>query len=138
MLIRSKNGTFYDENPALNSYHAVRRFVLRRVDARELPFRRMECAPGEELQVDFGLGGWVVEDGKRRRPHLFRAVLSHSRKGYSEVVWREKGVTSQQLTFKLALSYPIHWLMSYGEWGQNVGSHLNIRQCIICEAARDA
>ncbi len=49
------------------SYHAVRRFVLRRVDARELPFRRMECAPGEELQVDFGLGGWVVEDGKRRR-----------------------------------------------------------------------
>jgi hypothetical protein len=49
----------------------------------------MECAPAQELQVDFGLGGWVVEAGKRRRPHLFRAVLSHSRKAYSEVVWRQ-------------------------------------------------
>lgn len=72
------------------SYHSVRRFV-RRLDpaAAELPFRRMECAPGEELQVDFGQGAWVVEEGKRRRPHLFRAVLSHSRKGYSEAVWRQ-------------------------------------------------
>jgi transposase len=30
-----------------------------------------------------------MENGKRRRPHLFRIVLSHSRKGYSEVVWRQ-------------------------------------------------
>jgi len=71
------------------SYFSVRRFVLRRVDAQELPFRRMECAPAQELQVDFGLGSWVMENGRRRRPHLLRAVLSHSRKGYSEVVWRQ-------------------------------------------------
>lgn len=77
------------ERQFTGSYYAVRRFVLRRVAAPELPFRRMECAPGQELQVDFGLGGWVMEAGKRRRPHLFRAVLSHSRKGYSEVVWRQ-------------------------------------------------
>lgn len=77
------------ERQFTGSYYAVRRFVLRRVDAQELPFRRMECAPGQELQVDFGLGGWVIEEGKRRRPHLLRAVLSHSRKGYSEVVWRQ-------------------------------------------------
>jgi transposase len=70
------------ERQFTGSYHAVRRFVLRRVEAQELPFRRMECAPGQELQVDFGLGGWVLENGKRRRPHLLRAVLSHSRKGY--------------------------------------------------------
>jgi transposase len=31
----------------------------------------------------------VEENGKRRRPHLFRAVLSYSRKAYSEVVWRQ-------------------------------------------------
>src|SRR5947208_320074 len=49
----------------------------------------MECAPGQELQVDLGLGAWVIEKGQRRRPHLFRAVLSCSRKGYSEVVWRQ-------------------------------------------------
>ena len=31
----------------------------------------------------------VIEDGKCRRPHLFRVMLSHSRKAYSEVVWRQ-------------------------------------------------
>ena len=34
-------------------------------------------------------GVWIEADGKRRRPLLFRAVLSHSRKGYCEVVWRQ-------------------------------------------------
>src|SRR6266550_4898738 len=69
------------ERQFAGSYFAVRRFVLRRVSSQELPFRRMESAPGRELQVDFGLGAWVIEEGKRRRPHLFRGVLSHSRKG---------------------------------------------------------
>jgi transposase len=77
------------ERQFAGSYYAVRRFVLRRVGSQELPFRRMECAPGQELQVDFGQGAWVVEEGKRRRPHLFRGVLSHSRKAYSEAVWRQ-------------------------------------------------
>jgi transposase len=71
------------------SYYAVRRFVLRRAGSQELPFRRMECGPGQELQIDFGQGAWVIEQGQRRRPHLFRGVLSHSRKGYSEAVWRQ-------------------------------------------------
>jgi len=78
-----------DERQFAGSYFAVRRFVLRRVSFQELPFRRMECAAGQELQIDFGQGAWVIEAGKRRRPHLFRAVLSHSRKGYSEVIWRQ-------------------------------------------------
>lgn len=77
------------EGQFAGSYYAVRRFAMRRVGLQELPFRRMECAPGQELQVDFGQGAWVKENGKRRRPHLFRAVLSHSRKGYSEAVWRQ-------------------------------------------------
>ncbi len=77
------------ERQFAGSYYAVRRFVLRRVGSQELPFRRMECAPGQELQVDFGQAAWVIQDGKRRRPHLFRGVLSHSRKGYSEAVWRQ-------------------------------------------------
>jgi transposase len=70
-------------------YEAVKRFVRRSAAGRNLPFRRMECAPGEEMQADFGRGAWVIEDGRRRRPHLFRCVLSHSRKGYTEVVWRQ-------------------------------------------------
>lgn len=71
------------------SYHSVRRFVLRLEKRLELPFRRMEVEPGAEAQVDFGQGAWVIENGKRKRPHLFRVVLSHSRKGYSEAVWRQ-------------------------------------------------
>lgn len=72
------------------SYQSVKRCVRRLGVQLELPSRRMECAPGEEMQVDFGQGAPVVEEnGKRRRPHLFRAVLSHSRKGYSEVVARQ-------------------------------------------------
>jgi transposase len=77
------------EQQFAGSYYAVRRFVRRRVGSQELPFRRMECGPGQELQVDFGQAAWVIENGKRRRPHLFRGVLSHSRKGYSEAVWRQ-------------------------------------------------
>jgi transposase len=71
------------------SYQSVKRFVRRLGQARPLPFRRMECEPGHEVQVDFGQGAWVIENGKRRRPHLFRVVLSHSRKAYSEVVWQQ-------------------------------------------------
>ncbi len=70
-------------------YDAVKRFVRRFGPGAELPFRRMDSAPGQQLQVDFGTGAWVIEEGKRRRPHLFRCTLAASRKAYSEVVWRQ-------------------------------------------------
>jgi len=73
-----------------DGYQSVQRFVRRLRSRTPLPFRRMECAPGEEAQVDFGTGALVVQsNGKRKRPHLFRIVLSHSRKAYSEVVYRQ-------------------------------------------------
>jgi transposase len=71
------------------SYDSVRRFLRRLGRTRPLPFRRMECQAGEEAQVDFGKGAPVLVNGKRRRPHVFRVVLSHSRKGYSEASWRQ-------------------------------------------------
>ena len=39
--------------------------------------------------MDFGKGAWVLVEGKRKRPHLFRIVLSHSRKAYNKGVWRQ-------------------------------------------------
>jgi len=73
------------------SYSSVKRFVRPRIASLPLPFRRMECLPGEEAQVDFGRGAAVVEaDGRRWFPHVFRMVLSYSRKGYSEAIRREK------------------------------------------------
>ena len=78
------------EHQFSGSYQSVKRFMRKLEAANPLPFRRMECEPGDEAQVDFGQGAWVVdENGKRRRPHLFRLVLSHSRKGYSEALWRQ-------------------------------------------------
>ena len=77
------------EHGFTGSYQSVKRCVHGLVQRLELPFRRIERAPGEEMQVDFGQGAWIDADGKRRRPHLFRAVLSHSRKGYTEAVWRQ-------------------------------------------------
>ena len=78
------------EHGFTGSYDSVKRFVRRLGHSRELPMRRMECAAGEEAQVDFGSGAPVVgADGKRRKTHVFRIVLSHSRKAYSEVTFRQ-------------------------------------------------
>jgi transposase len=78
------------EQKFLGSYESVKRYVRKLGSTTPLPFRRMECGPAEECQVDFGKGAWVkMPDGKRKRPWLFRIVLSHSRKAYSEAVWKQ-------------------------------------------------
>ena len=78
------------EHGFTGSYHSVKRFARKLDDKQPLPFRRIETGPGEEAQVDFGTGAKVIDaDGKVRRPWMFRIVLSHSRKGYSEVVWHQ-------------------------------------------------
>jgi transposase len=72
------------------SYYSVKRFARKLTADTPLPFRRMECEPGQEAQVDFGKGAPIVgADGKRRKTHLFRIVLSHSRKAYAEVTFRQ-------------------------------------------------
>ena len=79
-----------NEHAFAGSDYSVRRFVRRLEPTREFPFRRLECEPGDEAQVDFGTGAPIVgPEGKRRRTHVFRIVLSHSRKAYSEVVYRQ-------------------------------------------------
>jgi len=78
------------EHGFTHSYYSVLRFVRKLAPGHELPFRRLEKAPGEEVQVDFGTGAWLVgPNGKRQRTHVLRMVLSHSRKAYSEAVTRQ-------------------------------------------------
>ena len=77
------------EQQFAGGYDSVKRFVRQLGQVNPLPFRRLETEPGQEAQVDFGQGAWVVADGHRRRPHVLRVVLSHSRKGYTEVFWRQ-------------------------------------------------
>jgi len=81
------------------SDQSVRRFCRRLKNSTPLPFRRMEVLPGTQAQIDFGTGAMVVipDDQqlpvgvkkRRRRTHVLRVVLSHSRKGYSEAVFRQ-------------------------------------------------
>ncbi len=78
------------ENDFQGSYESVKRYARKIGGTSPLPFRRMECMPGEESQVDFGKGAPVKTlEGRSKRPWLYRIVLCHSRKGYSEVVWRQ-------------------------------------------------
>lgn len=72
------------------SYQSVKRYV-QKLKARE-PRRvwRVESQPGEEMQVDFGLGAPIeIGPKKTRRSWVFRVVLSYSRKAYSEAVLRQ-------------------------------------------------
>lgn len=70
--------------------HSVRRYVRRLAEKEPGAFRRLETAPGDEAQVDFGTGAAIkLPSGKRRKAYVFRIVLSHSRKAYSEVVFRQ-------------------------------------------------
>lgn len=70
-------------------YDSLRRYVRRLGQIRPFPFRRMECEPGAEAQVDFGTGARVMSNGKLRKTNVFRIVLSHSRKGYSEATFTQ-------------------------------------------------
>ena len=73
-----------------HSYDSVKRYLRRLGQTTPLPFRRMEVEPGAEGQVDFGTGPPIVpSEGRRRKTHVFRIVLSHSRKAYSENVFRQ-------------------------------------------------
>ena len=72
------------------SYDSVKRYLRRLGRCRPLPFRRMECLPGQEAQVDLGTGAPIISpQGKRRKTHVLRVVLGHSRKGYSEMIFRQ-------------------------------------------------
>ena len=63
------------ERGFVGSYQSVKRFVRRLEKDALVPFRRMEFAPGEQLQVDFGTGTWIVDEaGKKQRSHVFRAA----------------------------------------------------------------
>ena len=70
-----------------HSYQSVKRYV-RKLKTRE-PKRvwRMECEPGEEAQVDFGVIRTLRrEDGKLGYANVLRVTLSFSRKGYTETL----------------------------------------------------
>lgn len=74
------------------SYPSVLRFVRRLEPKTPEPCVRVETAPGEEAQVDFGFAGWFVDPatGELRKTWVFVMTLSYSRHQYAELVFDQK------------------------------------------------
>jgi hypothetical protein len=95
-------------------YDSVKRFV-RSLKRREPErFDVLERAPGEEAQVDFGLGALTLAaNGKYRRPFLFVMTLKYSGKRFRKVVWKADQETWARLheegfrTFGGAVAYVV-------------------------------
>ena len=74
------------------SYSAVRRFVKRLRPRQPEAIVRVQRAPGQELQVDFGSAGSLFDPvrGRQRTAYVFVATLSYSRHQYAELVFDQK------------------------------------------------
>ena len=81
-----------------HQYNSVKRFV-RTLKARAPErFDVLEFLPGEEAQVDYGLGAPTrTASGKYTRPALFVMTLKYSGKSFRKVVWK----TNQQVWAQL-------------------------------------
>src|SRR6266508_1842542 len=74
------------------SLSAVYRFLHRHTPTAVRATVRVETAPGEEAQVDFGSAGRLLdpETGKLRKAWAFVMTLSWSRHQYVEFVWDQR------------------------------------------------
>lgn len=77
------------------SYSSLRRFVARLRPKTADVTVRVQTAPGEEAQVDFGSAGRFVDpkDGVLRTAYVFVMTLSFSRHQYAELVMDQKIAT---------------------------------------------
>ncbi len=71
-----------------NCYNSVKRFVARLKSRDPERFDVLEFLPGEEAQVDLGLGAPTLLRGKFRRPYLFVMTLKYSGKSFRKVAWK--------------------------------------------------
>lgn len=80
-------------------YNSVKGFAGRLVRREPEQFDRLEFAPGEEAQVDYGAGALTRIPGsdRYRRPRLFVMTLRYSRRSFRRVVWNSSKETWAQL-----------------------------------------
>jgi transposase len=79
-----------DAHGFAHGYNSVKRFVARLCAREPEQFDRLEFAPGEEAQVDYGEGAltWDAVGRRWRRPRLFVMTLRYSRSSFRRVVWK--------------------------------------------------
>ncbi|SHN45024.1 Transposase [Duganella sacchari] len=80
-------------------YNSVKRFAGAVVAKEPEQFDRLEFAPGEEVQVDYGEGAMTRVPGtdRYRRPRLFVMTLRYSRRSFRRVVWESSQQTWARL-----------------------------------------
>lgn len=82
-----------------NEYNSVKRFVRKLKTTDPKRFDKLEFLPGEEAQVDYGLGAPTrTPDGRKyKKPYLFCMTLKYSGRCFRRVVWK----TSQEIWARL-------------------------------------
>ena len=80
-------------------YNSVKRFASTLIEHEPAQFDRLEFAPGEELQVDYGEGALTLYPGteRYRKPRLFVCTLRYSRRSFRRVVWKSSQETWAKL-----------------------------------------
>ena len=81
------------------AYNAVKRFTAKLRYREPEQFDRLDFAPAEEMQVDYGEGAptRVLGTTRYRKPRLFVATLRYSRRSYRRVVWKSSQQTWARL-----------------------------------------
>jgi transposase len=82
-----------------HKYNSVKRFCRALRRKNPIQYDRLEFPPGEEAQVDYGLGALTRKPGTNtyRRPRLFVMTLKYSRRCFRKVVWTSGQVTWAKL-----------------------------------------
>jgi transposase len=82
-----------------HKYNSVKRFCRALRRKNPVQYDRLEFGPGEEAQVDYGLGALTRKPGSNtyRRPRLFVMTLKYSRRCFRKVVWASSQVTWAKL-----------------------------------------
>lgn len=88
-----------DTHGFTHGYLSVRRFVGKLKKVTPERYDRLEFLPGEEAQVDYGLGAPTLYPATShyRKPRLFVMTLRYSRKSFRRVVWNSSKETWARL-----------------------------------------
>lgn len=88
-----------DQHGFTGAYNSVKRFAGGLRERAPEQFDRLEFAPGEEAQVDYGEGALTRVPGTQRyrKPRLFVMTLRYSRRSFRRVVWKSSQETWARL-----------------------------------------
>jgi len=135
--VRALHGRLQEEQGYQGSYSALLRYVRRLEPERPEVFLRIETAPGEEAQVDFGYAGVIPDpNGRPRKAWVFVMTLSFSRHQYAEIVFDQKVETWVALhvrAFEFLRGVPKRMVPDFVPWNK-IGLMCPAAKCSLAGA----